>query len=176
MAPSPTAQQLQRKLDEVERRVNASVGSVVLTEANTSTTTITSTSPNDLGASIGLQQTVGPGQVRFRWLLMCVPNGTGSAGNGRFRLSTPAFSSGGYTFQSVANGPLTIARFDNTSGGGVFMSGPSFSATDPVYNIIIEGCCTFTASGLITVQAALTGAGDGEFVIAVGSSLDTWQT
>lgn len=165
-----------QRIDALVPRVAAVETSVVTTVYNTGTTTIASTSPTDLGATLGLQQTVTVGSWRFRWQLMCVPNGTGSAGNGRFRLATPAFSGGGYTFQSVANGPLTIARFDNTSGGGVFFSGPAFSATDPVYNVVIEGRCTFTASGALTVQAALTAAGDGQYVIAVGSSMDAWQT
>jgi hypothetical protein len=163
------------KAVDTEQRLNSLIARLPTTKRNSSTTTIASTSPTDLGASLGLQDTVGPGVWRFRWLLMCVPNPSGAGGNGRFRLATPAFSDGGYTFQSVANGPLTIARFDNTSGGGVFFSGPQFSTTDPVYNIIIEGNCTFTATGLITVQAALTSAGDGQYTIAIGSSLDTWQ-
>jgi hypothetical protein len=159
------------------QRVDSLAPRTVATARNTSTTTILSTSPTDLGAAIGLQQTIGPGSWRFRWHLMCVPNGSGSAGNSRFRLSTPSFSDGGYSLCSLGNGPNVTARFDNTSGGGVFMTGPSMAATGvPIYAIDIEGSCTFTAQGILTVQAAITAAGDSQYVIAVGSSLDTWQT
>jgi hypothetical protein len=165
------------KAVDTEQRLNALIARLPSTKRNSSTTTIVSTSPTDLGAAIGLQETVGPGIWRFRWHLMCVPNGAGTpAGNSRFRLATPAFSDGGYTLASLGNGPNVTARFDNTSGGGVFMTGPSMNATAvPVYIIDIEGTCTFTAQGILTVQAALTAATDSQYVIAIGSSLDTWQ-
>ncbi len=152
---------------------------VISSVYNSGTQTIDSTTPYDLGATINLRQQVtgGSGQTwRFLWTLLCVPTASGSGGSSRFRLQGPGFGTySGYWLTSIANGPATVARYDNTSGFNVFMTGPVMSSSIPVYVVQIGGRCTFTGNGWLTVEAALTGSGDCQYVIAGGSSMDLWQ-
>lgn len=135
---------------------------------------IVSTSPVVVsGGGSSLSQNVVTGSYKFVFHLMCVPNGTGAGGNSRFRLNGPAFSAGSYTMTNVTNG-ATVARFDNTSGFGVLMPGNPMTSTLPVVDVVIKGVCTFTASAALSVSAALTGAGDAQYVIAIGSSMDLY--
>jgi hypothetical protein len=121
----------------------------------------------------GLTVPVAAGTYKFRSFIPLVTNGSGAAGAPAFKLQGPAFSSGGYILSGMTNGSTGVARYDNTSGFNFAMNGPGLTATSGLATVVwIEGFCVFTASGTLLVQAALSGAGTSQYVVAVGAYLE----
>jgi hypothetical protein len=144
-----------------------------LTIATTGALTITLVAFTTIGTP-SLTATVGIGAYNFRFHVMYVGNGTGVTANPLFRVRSPAFSSGSLQLVGTANGPLVSVRFDNASGFGGSLSAPALTAGDNTtrYNVVIEGSAVFTASGGLDIQASIGVAGNAQFVIAQGSTLE----
>jgi hypothetical protein len=140
-----------------------------------SSQTISSTSPVVIN---NMTTPVGAGSYHFRALVMYQGNGTGTtASTPAFRITCPAFTTGGYGMVAATNGPLVSVRYDNTSGGGVDLLAPQIpsNATTLRYNAVIEGSATFTATGTLSVTARLSGlVSDFQYVIAGGSVLSVF--
>jgi hypothetical protein len=146
-----------------------------LTLAMTGPQTISSTGFTTLsGGGITLSKALKAGSYSFRAHLMYVGNGTGTAGNALFKMNSAAFSSGSCQLVATANGPLVSVRFDNASGFGGSLIGPALTTGDTTtrVNAVIEGQAVLTAAGTLNVQAAISGAGTSQFIMAAGSKLE----
>jgi hypothetical protein len=144
-----------------------------ITIATTAALTITLVAFTTLGTP-SLTTNVGIGAYKFRFHVMYVGNGTGVTASPLFRVRSPTFSSGSVQLVGTANGPLVSVRFDNVNGFGSSMSAPALTAGDSTtrYNVVIEGSAVFTAAGGLDVQASIGVAGNAQFVIAQGSTLE----
>jgi hypothetical protein len=125
------------------------------------------------GGGVALSAPVVAGTYHFRFHVWLKDNGAGAAGNADFKVQGPAFTVGSYAGDFAGNGTTGIVRFDNTSGFNVVLTGPGLtSGSGTFYRGDIEGVCTFTAAGTLLLQAAISGAGTTNFVIAAGSFLE----
>lgn len=138
-----------------------------------SSQTISSTSPVTIN---NMTTPVAAATYHFRAHIMYVGNGTGTTGTADFRINSPAFTVGGCQLVGTANGPLVSVRFDNASGFGTSLQAPLIQTGNNSlrYDVVIEGEATFTASGTLSVAAAIDGAGLAQFVIAAGSTFVVW--
>jgi hypothetical protein len=140
--------------------------------ALTGAQTISSASYTTVSSGQSLSMTVGTGQYHFRFHCMIVDNGAGVAAPSSWKVTAPA-STGQLQLVGTANGPLVSVRVDTVSGFGTALSAPTVTpGSGTRHDIVIEGTAVFSAGGTLALQAAIAAAGDAQFIIGPGSSME----
>jgi hypothetical protein len=140
--------------------------------ALTAAQTISSATFTTVSSGQALSMTVGTGQYHFRFHCMIVDNGAGAAAPSAWRVTSPA-STGQLQLVGTANGPLVSVRVDTVSGFGTSLSAPTVTpGSNTRHDIVVEGTAVFSAGGTLALQAAIAAAGDAQFIIGPGSSME----